>query len=132
MAQQRKEQNLLFTAKAATWTSLAIPVWDWRNLFLSVYTSGNANFTALVKISRQVAAPDFSSAASPTNQWALAQIKISTTWAAIDWATGITTAGTDLFNEYTINTDWAAWVWVTISAISAWAVTIWLSWKNNQ
>lgn len=130
--QQRKELSPLFTAKAATGTSVAIPTRDWKNLFLSVYTSGNANFTALVKISRQVAAPDFSAAASPTNQWALAQVKISTTNANIDGATGITTAGTDLANEYTINTDGAARIWVTISAYAAGAITIGISWKNNQ
>jgi hypothetical protein len=52
--------------------------------FLSVYTTGSANFTILVKVSRQVTAPTFGAAASPTNQRALAQIKISTTNAAID------------------------------------------------
>lgn len=130
--QQRKEQSLLFNAKATTWTSVAIPCWDRMHTFLSVYTTGNANFTMLVKVSRQVNAPDFSAAASPTNQRALAQIKISTTNAAIDWATGITSAGTDLANEYEINTNGQAWVWLTISAISAGAITAWISGKNNQ
>lgn len=132
MAQQWKEQSLLFTAKAATGSSVAVPVWDWKNLFLSVYTTDSANFTALVKISRQVEAPNFWAAASPTNQWALAQIKLSTTNATIDGATGITTAGTDLANEYTVVTDGCAWVWVTISAYVAGKISIGVSWKNNQ
>lgn len=130
--QQRKEQHLAFNAKAATWSTVAYPCWDWMHTFLSVYTTGNANFTMLVKVSRQVEAPNFGAAASPTNQWALAQIKISTTWAAIDWATGVTSAGTDLANEYEINTNGQARVGLTISAISAGAVTAGISGKNNQ
>ena len=127
MAQQWKEQSLLLTGATAAASSIAVPVWDWKNLFLSVYTTGSANFTAKVQISRQVAAPDFSAAASPTNQWAYAQIKLSTTNATIDGATGITTAGTDLANEYTVVTDGAAWLGVTITARSAGAITMGVS-----
>jgi len=131
--QQRLEQAKLFDAKAATGTTKAFPVADWKNIFLSLFTASSANFTMNVKISHQVAAPDFSAAASVTNQWAYAQVKLTTNGTGIDWSISmITTAGTDLANIYTVNVDGAMWIWATITAYAAGAVTLWITAKNNQ
>ena len=57
--QQRKTQSLSFNAKTDVGSSVAIPCRDRMHTFLSVYTTDSANFTMLVKISRQETAPDF-------------------------------------------------------------------------
>lgn len=57
------------------------------------------------QISYQDTAPDFSSAASPTNQWSYVQVKLATTAAAIDGATGISAAGADSTMNYTVNIE---------------------------
>jgi hypothetical protein len=51
---------------------------------LACFTTGSANFTLKIQVSHQITAPDFSAAASPTNQRSYAQIKLATTAAALD------------------------------------------------
>lgn len=131
--QQFIEQAKLFDWKAATGTTVAYPIRDAMHIFLSLFTSGSANFTLNVKISHQTDAPTFGAAASPTNQWSYAQVKLSTNNTGIDGSVSmITTAGTDLANIYTVNTDGAAWIGSTITAYAAGAITLWLTAKNNQ
>jgi len=132
MAQQRLEQVLLFNAKGATGTTVAFPVNDWMHIFLSLFTSGSANFTMNVKVSHQITPPDFSAAASVSNQRSYAQLKLSTTNANVDWSVSmITTAGTDLANIYEVNLNGARRIWATITAWAAGAITLWLDAKNN-
>ena len=82
--QQRLEQVILFDAKAATGSTIAFLVADWQNVFLSCYTTDSANFTLKVQASNQIAQPDFSAAASLTNQRAYVQIKDLITNTAIN------------------------------------------------
>lgn len=132
MQQRLNPQLQLFTAKSTTGSTSATLVQDRQNIFLTLASSGSANCTIKIQISYQDTAPNFSAAASPTNQWSYAQIKLATTAAAIDWTTGITLAGVDTVMNYTVNIEWTRRVWATITAISAWAINLWLSANNNK
>jgi len=63
-----------------------------------------------IQISYQIAKPDFSAAASPTNQWAYIQIKDLATNTAINGATGIVATGTDIAADYEVNTNGQRWI----------------------
>ena len=131
--QQRLELVKIFNAKGATGTTTAFPIADWQHVFLSLFTSGSANFTMNIKVSHSITAPDFTAAATPSNQWSYAQIKPTTTNTAVDgWASMITTAGTDIIMNYTLNLDGARWIAATITVYAAWAITLGVSAKNNQ
>lgn len=133
MAVQRLNPQIkLFDAAAAKASSVPTLVQDRQHLFLTLATSWNANCTIKVQISYQETEPDFSAAASPTNQWSYVQVKLATTAAAIDGATGIVLTGTDSTMNYTVNIEWARRIGATITAISAGAITLLLAARNNQ
>lgn len=125
-------QIKLFDAKAATWTTASTLVQDWKSIFLTFSSTGSANFTMKFQVSYQDTAPDFSAAASPTNQWSYVQVLLATTKAAVDWATGISAAGADSTMNYVVNLDWARWFWATITAYAAGALHLRMTAKNNQ
>lgn len=90
MARDRKYYPL-FTNQAATGTTNVVDVRDFRNCVISTGTSGTATLTykfqaSLVKNDSTTSqVPDFTAAASKTNQWIYVQ--------AIDLATGNSVAG---------------------------------------
>lgn len=106
MAVQRTNPQLkLFDAQAATGSTKPTLVQDRQHLFLTFSSTDTANFTMKFQISYQDTAPDFSSAASPTNQRSYVQVKLATTAATVDGATGITAAGADSTMNYTVNIE---------------------------
>ena len=105
--QRSNPQIKLFDAKAATGTTAATLVQDRQHVFITFSSTDTANFTMKFQVSYADTAPDFSAAASPTNQWSYAQVKLATTAAAVDGATGITAAGADSTMNYTLNLDGA-------------------------
>lgn len=125
-------QIKLFDAKAATGTTAATLIQDWQNVFITFSSTDTANFTMKFQVSYQDTAPDFSAAASPTNQWSYVQVALATTKAAVDWATGITAAWADSTMNYLLNMPWARRFWATITAYAAGALHLRIAWKNNQ
>lgn len=111
-----------------------LDVRDWRNVILSVDTSGSANFTAhpsgsLGKLAADVTpsisdTPNFGAAQTKSNPYTFVQIIDLDTAAAVNGATGITSAGTDLHKSYEVNVNAAKYFTVIPTAWSAGAITI--------
>lgn len=132
MKQRLNPQIKLFDAKAATGTTAATLVQDWQHLFLTFSSTGTANFTMKFQVSYQDTAPDFSAAASPTNQWSYVSVMLATTKATVDGATGISAAGADSTMNYEVNLSGARRFGATITAYSAGALHLWIAGSNNQ
>lgn len=83
-----------------------------------VGTGGSVGFTVQVQVSMQDAKPDFTAAASRTNQWAYAQIKALIDGSAVAGGTGVvfTTAGVQL---YELNTNGVKWINFNLSSYTA-------------
>lgn len=115
---------------------------DWRNMVISVETSGSANFTAKIAGSlgkleadstgTSVNIPNFGGTQSKTNPYSFIQIFNLDTEAAIDGATGVTTAGTDLHNSYEVNFNVLKYVTIVPTAWSAGTITIKAVVSDNQ
>lgn len=130
--QQRIEEVPLFSAKAATGSTVAFPVSDRQHVFATYSSTGSANFTMKFQVSDQIVAPDFSSAASATNRWTYVQVKELITATAIDGATGIAQAGADAVRLFEVNTNGQRWFGATITAYAAGAINLHVCAKNNQ
>lgn len=127
--------GLIFAAKVDAGVGRAIYIGDYRNQAFSVYGAGSITATLKVKISSQVAKPNFSAAVSATNRWAYADVALSNNAGAItDGDTGVTFGGTAGVLEFEINQNcyiWATLEIVSISGADA-AVTASLALTNNQ
>jgi len=131
-AQRTNPQYQLFDAIAATASSAAILVQDRQHLFLTFSSTGSANFTMKFQVSYSDTKPDFSAAASPTNQRSYVSVMLATTRATIDGTIGITAAGTDSTMNYEVNLSGARWFGATITAYSAGALYLRLAGRNNN
>lgn len=132
MINTRNEQIKLFDAKAATGSTIAYLVQDFQHVFLTSSTASSANYTMKFQISNQPTTPDFSAAASPSNQWSYVQVKDLITNSAIDGATGISAAGSDATRIFEVNTNGQKWFGATITAYSAGAITLSVAAKTNS
>lgn len=108
-----------------------LSVGDFRNVILSVHTSGSANFTAKVAGSlgkptgnSHGNTPNFGATQSATNPYTFVQIINMDTAATVNGATGITTAGTDLNNSYEVNVNSLKYLTIVPTAWSAGTITI--------
>lgn len=114
----------IFTAKAANGVGSPMIVADSNNISVKLVTSGNANMTIKFQGSLQATAPDFSAAASTTNQWDFINfadyLDAGTLTAG---GTGIITGGVDVFKNILLNTDGLVWINVQISNWVAGAAT---------
>lgn len=109
-------------------------VGDWRNVILSVESSGSLNATfkiagSLGKLSSDVTppasdTPNFGGTQSKTNPYTFLQIINLDTAAAVNGATGVTSAGTDLHNQYEINVNAQKYVTLVCTAWSAGTITV--------
>lgn len=130
--QQRIDPVRKFTAQAALGSTSAFPVQDWQHVFATYSSTGNANFTMKFQISNQLTQPDFSAAATPSNQWVYVQIKELITNSAIDGATGISQAWADAVRTFELNTNGQRRIWATITTYVAGAINLDFIAKNNQ
>ena len=115
---------------------------DYRDIILSVETSGSANFTAKVassmgKLKSDSTAisgdtPNFGATQSKSNPYTFVQIINLDTAAAVNGATGITTAGTDLHNAYEVNTNGSEYLTLVLTAWSAGVITVKAQLLTNQ
>tara|TARA_R110002126_G_scaffold17316_2_gene67721 strand:- start:2248 stop:2904 length:657 start_codon:yes stop_codon:yes gene_type:complete len=106
---------------------------DFRNVILSIQTSGSANFTAKVAGSLGLLpedatshgnTPNFSATQSKSNPYTFVQLINLDTAATVNGATGITTSGTDLQNTYEVNVNALEYLTVIPTAWTAGAITI--------
>lgn len=118
-----QEATKILSGATTAITGKVMHVVDFRNIVLALSTSGSANFTAKVQGSINTIAPDFTSASSPTNMWTYIQSIDLADQSTVNGATGIASAGTDVNRTLEINTNLLVWVTVTITAISAGAIT---------
>jgi hypothetical protein len=114
----------MLNAAAETKTGLAMEVADFRDFILAITTTGNAQFTMKIQGSIQKSRPDFSSAASPTNQWSYLQAIDLADQSVANGATGIAATGTDLNKQVEVNINGQRWICVTITAYTAGAITV--------
>jgi hypothetical protein len=107
---------------------------DWRNIILSVETSGSFNGTfklagSIGKLksddtNRQGTTPNFGATQSKSNPYSFVQIIDLDTAAAVNGATGVTSAGTDLHKMYEVNVNGLTYFAPIFTAWSAGTVTV--------
>lgn len=91
---------------------------DFKNLQLSLNTSGDANLTVKIQGSDQDGV-DFNAAQSATNRWEYLMIKDLNDNASITGDTGIALTGTDDHRSFEININAKRWISANITAWSA-------------
>lgn len=107
--------------------------WDYRNALFTLIWANSAVLTVKFLSSNQEISPDFSQAASATNQYTTTEAILMSPRTSIDGDTGVVYAWTeDGVTRYEINENVNRWVWVQISWYSAWDVTIDVQLANNQ
>ncbi len=127
-------QNIL-NAAAATGTGTPINVRDFKNIMLSLATSGSATLTVKIQgtVLDTTTAPDFSSSASITNRWDyVACFNLIDPTTVIAGGTGVSASGTDIVRNLLVNTDALVWLCVTVTAYTGGAVTVDSISFNNQ
>jgi len=107
---------------------------DWRNIILSVETSGSFNGTfnlagSIGKLKSddttfQGTTPNFGATQSKSNPYTFVQILNLDTAAAVNGATGVTSAGTDLHNMYEVNVNGLTYFCPIFTAWTAGTVTV--------
>lgn len=108
---------------------------DYRNIILSVETSGSANFTFKIagSLGKPVTVasdkysedtPNFGATQSASNPYTFLQIINLDTAAAVNGATGVTSAGTDLHNSYEVNVNAIEYMTLVLTAWSAGTITV--------
>lgn len=117
-------ETALFSAQAATATSLVLPVVDFQNITFCLSSASSANFTIKFQGSLSDTAPDFSAAQSATNRWDYVQVKDYQNNSAIDGDTGVAFAGTDDVRIFEMNTNGLKFIAATITAIAAGSVNL--------
>ena len=111
---------------ATTWTWNVLLAEDFRNVVFSFATDGggDANLTVKFQWSIQDAAPDFSSAQSDTNSWDYIEVIDLQNGTPIDGDTWLAVSGADDNRTVEANINALKWVTATITARSAWEVTV--------
>lgn len=126
------DEVVLFNGVTATGSYNWYKIDDWQHIMLTLSSASSANFTIKFQWSFSDSKPDFSAAQTNTNRWDYIQVKDYQNNSSIDWDTGISFAGTDDVRMVEFNTNWLKWVSATITARSAWAVSLRLVAFNNQ
>ena len=99
MARLRQAPLYLFKAKTANGAGAPADVRDYRNILLTVYTTGSTNATIKFAVSNELKVPTFSSAPSATNVYDYVQITPVNSQLTADHlsgSTGIVLTGTDV------------------------------------
>lgn len=126
----------VFDAKWATWTSDPIPVRDFRNCVVKVWTASSANLTmkaqwAISSSATDYTAPTFSSSQSVANNWDYVQMVDLQDGNHINGDTGFVVTWTDDFRLFEININWLDFIAFTVTARSAWSVTVEVQLTSN-
>lgn len=126
------QEYLIFDAATTASTGNTMLALDWQHVILTLSSTSSANFTIKIQWSNSLNKPDFSAARTVSNRREYIQIKDLQNAASIDGDTGVTFAGTDDVRMFEVNTNRLKWISATITAISAWSVTLSALWVNNQ
>lgn len=108
---------------------------DWRNIILSMESSGSLNAT--IKLAGSLGkpvvlptdkysedTPNFGATENATNPYQYLQLINLDTAAAVNGATGITSAGTDLHTQYEVNVNAVKYFCPVLTAWSAGVITL--------
>lgn len=112
-----------------------LDVRDFRNVILSVETSGSANFTfkiagslgkpvVLPSDKQSEDTPNFGATQSASNPYQFVQLINLDTAAVVNGATGVTSAGTDIHTQYEINVNALKYMTLVFTAWSAGTLTV--------
>ena len=121
----RTENHItLLDAANSTWVGQGKNSTDFWNIVFSLSTTGTSSFTVKFQWSTSSIMPDFSAAQSATNMWTYMEvIDLENGWSTA-WKTGITVASAVEFKNLVANVDWMKFINASVTAYSAWAVTI--------
>lgn len=95
-----------------------------RHLVVAVDTANTATLVVKIKGSISDALPDFTAAASPTNQWAYLQLKDLNDGSTIGGSTGVTATGADIHKMFEVNTNGVRHVCAEVSGHSGGDATV--------
>lgn len=126
------QEQIIFTAKGATGTGLALLVDDFQHVLLTLSSASSANFTIKFQASNSDTCPAFGSAQSVTNRWDYIQVKDLQSGTAIGGDTGVAFAGTDDVRLFEVNSSGQKWICATITARAAGTVTLTAKAFNNK
>jgi hypothetical protein len=130
------QHYLILDAKATTWVGKTIDVRDFRNITVKIWTVWNSTLVvkaqgAIASASNEYLAPDFSSAQSVSNNWDYVKMIDLNSGNAIAGDTWFTTTWTDDFKLYEINVNALDYINFSVTARSAWSVTVEAMLSNN-
>lgn len=116
----------ILTSKAATGVGNSIDVRDYKNIVISLGTSGNANMTIKCKgsIGEVNTGPNFAeSSKAINNQWEYIQMIDLADGTAYNGSVGIAFTGTDNVRMFAVNTDNISYLTLDVTARAAGTVT---------
>ena len=119
MYRKREESTKLLDGATSAKSSVAYPVSDYEQMFLTLATADNAEWTIKIQGSFSYEKPDFSQSADADNQWSYISIRDLEDGTNTDGTTWITLEGTDTVASYLVNTPWLRWLGVTITTYTA-------------
>lgn len=100
-------------------SSVAYPISDYTQMFISLATGNNAEGTIKIQGSFSDKCPDFSQSADADNQWSYISVRNLEDGTNIDGTTGIALEWTDTVADYLVNTPALRWIGVTITTYTA-------------
>ena len=133
MSTQSREitYKTIISAGASNSVGTAIDIRDWRHATVAILPN-NATLTVKCQGSRDVTAPAFGSAASPTNEWSYISMYDYGTANLIAGSTGVTFAASSTPNLCTVNFDGLTYLNFEISGFTSGSVIIKITLFNNQ
>jgi hypothetical protein len=121
----------LLDAKSGTGAGNPFYAADYRHISLSLFTTGNANFTLKIAGTMVGSIPDPTSSAAVDNHFGYIWLVNLDSGSEIQGDTGITSSGTDLVENYVVNTDYLTYIRPHITAHSAGDITLWVVGSND-
>lgn len=125
----------IMSAKAATGLGTIVDVRDYKNIAVSIGTSGNANMTIKCKgsLGEVNSAPTFVEASKAIgNQWEYIQMVDLNDGTSYAGNTGCVFTGTDGVRMFAVNVDNISYLTFDITARSAGAATVKACGSDNQ
>lgn len=119
MYRKREEGTKLLDGATSAKSSVAYPVSDYEQMFLTLATADNAEWTIKIQGSFSVEAPDFSQSADADNQWSYISVRNLEDGTNTDGTTWISLEGTDAVLSYLVNTPGLRWLGVTVTTYTA-------------
>lgn len=130
------QHYVILDAKATTGVGVSIPVMDYRNAVVKIWTSGSANLTvkaqgAVTSPTTEFTAPDFSASQTIADNWDYVQMIDLNDGTPINGDTGFVVTGTDDFRLFEVNINGLDYLTFNVTARSAGAVTVVVQLSNN-